>query len=138
MADKKKKDSDSKEKELENATELDIDEDEDLEDPEAEEGSKDSKKYDKNSKAGKSAKASVASGKRQVPAKKKGKSFGKRIVKYGRDLKGEFKKIIWPTIPQTVRSTLVTISMCIVVGIFIILIDAGLGKVIDLLTGLKG
>jgi len=121
MADKNKKDEDLE----------DLDEDLDVTEDEAEDSGKDAKKYDKDAKPGKTVKASK-------PAKKKGRGIGQRMKKYGRDLKGEFKKIIWPTIPQTARSTLVTISMCIVVGIFIIAVDAGLGQVIGLLTGLKG
>ena len=45
----------------------------------------------KTAKSDKDAKADAA--------KKKGPGLGKRIAKYFRDVKGEFKKIIWPTLP---------------------------------------
>ena len=49
----------------------------------------------KTAKSDKDAKADAA--------KKKGPGLGKRIAKYFRDVKGAFKKIIWPTLPTVVR-----------------------------------
>ena len=59
---------------------------------------------------------------------------GARIAKYFRDLKGEFKKVVWPTIPATVRNTLVTLAMCVVLGVLICAIDIGLSALVDLLV----
>ena len=68
--------------------------------------------------------------------KKKGRGLGKRIAKYFRDLKGEFKKIIWPTFPTVVRNTGVTLAMCAVMGLIIVVIDFGLSNLIKLLVSL--
>ena len=46
---------------------------------------------------------SAKDGKDAKPAKKKGRGLGKRIAKYFRDLRGEFKKIIWPTFPSAAQ-----------------------------------
>ncbi len=86
----------------------------------------DEKPEDKTQKSEKDAKA----------GKKKGRGLGKRIAKYFRDLKGEFKKIIWPTFPTVVRNTGVTLAMCAVMGLIIVVIDFGLSNLIKLLVSL--
>ena len=68
--------------------------------------------------------------------KKKGPGLGKRMVKFFRDTKGEFKKIIWPTFPAVVRNTGVTLAMCIILGVLIALVDSGLGALVDLMLKL--
>ena len=80
----------------------------------------------KTAKSDKDAKADTA--------KKKGPGLGKRIAKYFRDVKGEFKKIIWPTLPTVVRNTGVTLAMCAVLGLVICVIDFGLGALVNLLV----
>ena len=79
---------------------------------------------------------SAKDGKDAKPAKKKGRGLGKRIAKYFRDLRGEFKKIIWPTFPTVLRNTGVTLAMCAIMGLVICFIDFGLGKLIQLLVSL--
>ena len=71
-------------------------------------------------------------------AKKAGTQDAKaeKSVKFLRDLKGEFKKITWPTFPAVVRNTGVTLVLCIILGLIICLIDLGLGALIDLLLSL--
>ncbi len=54
--------------------------------------------------------------------------------KFLRDLKGEFRKITWPTVAATTRNTAVTLVMCAIMGVIICLIDLGLGALIDLLV----
>ncbi len=81
---------------------------------------------DKTGKADKGAK----------PAKKKGPGLWKRMAKYFRDVKGEFKKIIWPTLPAVVRNTGVTLAVCIILGAVICLIDFGLDFLIMQLMSL--
>ena len=80
----------------------------------------------KTAKSDKDAKADTA--------KKKGPGLGKRIAKYFRDVKGEFKKIIWPTLPTVVRNTGETLAMCSVLGLVICVIDFGLGALVNLLV----
>ncbi len=71
-------------------------------------------------------------------AKKTGEQDAKtdKSMKFFRDLKGEFKKITWPTFPAVVRNTGVTLVLCIILGLIICLIDLGLGALIDLLLSL--
>ena len=71
-------------------------------------------------------------------AKKTGEQDAKadKSVKFLRDLKGEFKKITWPTFSAVVRNTGVTLVLCIILGLIICLIDLGLGALIDLLLAL--
>ncbi len=70
------------------------------------------------------------------PAKEKKPGFGKKVGKYFRDSKGEFKKIIWPTLPSVVRNTGVTLAMCAVLGVLICVFDLGLSSLIKLLVSL--
>ncbi len=60
----------------------------------------------------------------------------RRIGKYFRDTKGEFKKIVWPTFPSVVRNTLVTLAVCAVLGVLICVIDLGLSALVDLALSL--
>lgn len=71
-------------------------------------------------------------------AAKSGKTDAKteKSMKFLRDLKGEFKKITWPTFPSVVRNTGVTLALCAVFGLIICLIDLGLGQLIKLLLTL--
>ncbi len=74
----------------------------------------------------------------RVRAKKNGEMDAKtdKSVKFLRDLKGEFKKVTWPTFPAVVRNTGVTLVLCIIFGLIICLIDLGLGALIDLVLSL--
>ena len=62
---------------------------------------------------------------------KKPSAFGK----FFRDLKGEFKKIVWPSKKQIINNTVVVIAAILVVGTFIWLVDLGLGALIQLFLG---
>ncbi len=67
-------------------------------------------------------------------ASKKGPGLGKRVGKFFRDTKGEFKKVIWPTFPAVVRNTGVTLAVCILLGLIICAVDIGLSALIDLMV----
>ncbi len=54
--------------------------------------------------------------------------------KFFRDLKGEFRKITWPTMAATSRNTAVTLAMCAIMGVVICLFDLGLSALINLLV----
>ena len=75
-------------------------------------------------------------GKDPKSAKKKGPGLGKRMAKYFRDTKGEFKKIVWPTFPTVMRNTGVVLALCVVLGVIICLVDFGLGALVDLMLSL--
>ncbi len=61
------------------------------------------------------------------PAKAKKPSIFARIKNWFRELKGEIKKIVWPTRQQTMNNTMVVLACCLVLGVFIWIIDAGFG-----------
>lgn len=65
---------------------------------------------------------------------KKGPGLGKRVGKFFRDTKGEFKKVIWPTFPAVVRNTGVTLAMCVLLGLIICAVDIGLSALINLMV----
>ncbi len=48
----------------------------------------------------------------------------KGIVKYFKDAKAEFKKVVWPTPKSTTNNTIVVIVVCLVSGLFIFGIDS--------------
>lgn len=58
-----------------------------------------------------------------------------KIVKFLRDYKGELKKIVWPNFRTVIKNTIIVLIMCALVGVFIFLIDFGLGALIDLIYG---
>ena len=57
----------------------------------------------------------------------------KKIGKFLRDYKGEIKKIVWPGPKAVVKNTLIVLGMCLVFGLFVWLIDWGLGSLIGLI-----
>ena len=48
----------------------------------------------------------------------------KGIVKYFKDAKAEFKKVVWPTPKATTNNTIVVIAVCLVAGLFIFGVDS--------------
>lgn len=86
----------------------------------------------------KAPKEEAKAAKPEKSAKKKGPGLGTRIGKYFRDLRGEFKKVIWPTFPTVARNTGVTLAMCAVVAVIISVIDLGLSALIKLVLSLGG
>ena len=55
--------------------------------------------------------------------KTKKPGFFARILKYFKDAKGEFKKIVWPTRQQLVKKTVVVLVVMLVLGLCIALLD---------------
>ena len=69
------------------------------------------------------------------PAKREKKQkagFLKKMTRYFRDLRSEFKKIVWPTKSQVINNTIVVLVMVVVLGIFV----AGLDSLLTLVVGL--
>jgi len=64
---------------------------------------------------------------KKKPAKKK-----KGFVKYFKDARAEFKKVVWPTPKETTHNTVVVLVMCIVAALFIF----GMDSLFGLLNGL--
>jgi len=63
------------------------------------------------------------------------KTILKRIVLFFRDYKSEVKKIVWPNIKDVLKNTGIVLIMCLLIGIFIWLLDFGLGKLLELILG---
>ena len=76
---------------------------------------------EKAAKADKAAKDDKGA-KNAKPAKKK-----KGIVKYFKDAKAEFKKVVWPTPKETTRNTMVVLVMCLVAALVIFGLDSLFG-----------
>lgn len=74
----------------------------------------------------------------EKPAKVKKPSLFARIKKWFRELKGEIKKIVWPTKEQTMNNTLVVLGCCAVLGVFIWILDAIFGIGFQTLVGFFG
>lgn len=63
----------------------------------------------------------------EKPAKAKKPSVFARMKKWGRELKSEIKKIVWPTRHQTTKNTAVVLVTIAIVGVFIWILDTIFG-----------
>ena len=88
-----------------------------------------SKKAEKDSKGAKGAKSDKADKKDKKAAK--GKKKGP--IKYLKDAKSEFKKVVWPTPKETTRNTIVVIVVCLLAGLFVFGLDSLFGLLNNLL-----
>ncbi len=59
----------------------------------------------------------------------------KRIVRFFRDYKSEVKKIVWPSVKDVAKNTLIVLIICLIIGAFIWVVDFGLAKLIALVLG---
>ena len=72
--------------------------------------------------------AEKAAAKTKTPEKKN--DFFKRMTRFFKDLKGEFKKIVWPSKKQVVNNTLVVLAVVIVLGVFVAALDTVLSLIV--------
>ena len=82
-------------------------------------------------------KESVSSDKKAKAPKKKDKKPN-RVLRWLKDLKGELKKVTWPTMKDVVKNVGIVIACVIFVGIFIWVFDYLARAVIDALLKLFG
>lgn len=69
-----------------------------------------------------------------VNSSKSGKyTIPKRLVRFIKDYKSEVKKIVWPTGKTVFKNTLIVLTICLILGAFIWLVDFGLGKLLELI-----
>ncbi len=73
--------------------------------------------------------------KAKTPAKKKDKKPN-RLLRWLKDLKGELKKVTWPSGKDTMRNVLIVIVCVLVVGAFIWVFDFIARQVVDALLNL--
>ncbi len=62
--------------------------------------------------------------KKEVAKKEKKDGLGKKISKFFREYRSELKKISWPTFPEVVKNSLVTVVVVLIVGAFIWIVDS--------------
>ena len=98
---------------------------------------------DNEKKVAETAQASVAEKKTDAPAPKAEKKpkkdkvkFTDRVKKFWRDYKSEFKKIVWPGIRDVAKNTLIVLILSALVGVFIWLLDWGLGLLMQLISSI--
>ena len=103
--------------------------------PESEEAKdklkKDDEKSKKTDKAEKGAKTDKADKKDKDKKAAKGKKKGP--IKYLKDARSEFKKVVWPTPKETTRNTIVVIVVCLLAGLFVFGLDSLFGLLNNLL-----
>ena len=66
----------------------------------------------------------------KTPAKsseKKQKKQPNKVAKYFKDLKSEFKKVVWPTKKQVINNTMVVLVTILLIGLFVGGIDVFMG-----------
>ena len=102
--------------------------------PESEEAkdklSKDNEKSKKTEKVVKAEKADKKDKDKKAAKVKKAK---KGPIKYLKDAKSEFKKVVWPTPKETTRNTIVVVVVCLLAGLFVFGLDSLFGLLNNLL-----
>lgn len=87
---------------------------------------------EKNSPEDSSDKAKKSKDDKSAKDKKKAGKKKKGFVKYFKDARSEFKKVVWPTPKETTHNTVVVLVMCALAAVLIFGIDSLFG----LLNGL--
>ncbi len=59
------------------------------------------------------------------------------VIGFLRDYKGELKRIVWPDLHFTLKNTGVVLIMCLIVGVFIWILDFGLSQLLNLILGIQ-
>ena len=72
------------------------------------------------------------------PAPKKADKKKGGIGQWFHDMKGEMKKIVWPTKETTIKNTGIVIGMCAVVGVFLCAFDVIAGTIVSTLFTVFG
>lgn len=63
--------------------------------------------------------------------KKQKPNIGKRLLNFFANLKAELKRVIWPDRKKLIHSTVTVLAICIMAGIFLFLVDTGLGAILE-------
>lgn len=64
--------------------------------------------------------------------------LGQSIVGFGREARGEVRKVVWPTRQETIQTTMMVIVAVIILGIFLWFVDMMLVSAVQYLTGQGG
>lgn len=87
----------------------------------------------KNIKESKTTKQSEDKTKKQSKAKDSKKKQPNKVAKYFKDLRSEFKKVVWPSKKKVINNTSVVLGSIVIMGIFVGLLDTGLFKLLQLI-----
>lgn len=61
------------------------------------------------------------------------KTIIQKVVGFLKDYKSEIKKIVWPNLKSVVSNTIIVLIICLIVGLFVWLVDKGLGELLSLI-----
>ena len=78
------------------------------------------------------------SSEKKAKAPKKQEKKPNRVLRWLKDLKGELKKVTWPSLKDVVKNVGIVILCVLIVGVFIWVFDFLARAVIDALLGLFG
>ncbi|MBQ0083905.1 MAG: preprotein translocase subunit SecE [Clostridiales bacterium] len=56
-----------------------------------------------------------------------------KVVRFLKDYKSESKKIVWPSLKDVVKNTIIVLIMCAILGVVIWALDYGLSALLNLL-----
>ena len=63
---------------------------------------------------------------------------GQEALAFARESRLEIRKVVWPTRPETVQTTLVVFAFTAVTGVMLLLLDGVLVWLVSFFTGVKG
>jgi preprotein translocase subunit SecE len=63
---------------------------------------------------------------------------GRRLWQFSGDVRGEVRRVVWPTRQETLQTTLIVIVMVLILGVILWLFDMVLMSVLRFLTGQGG
>ncbi len=81
----------------------------------------------------KSAKKAKTDDKKSSKKADKSKKAKKGPIKFFKDAKAEFKKVVWPGPKETTRNTIVVVVVCLIAGLLVFGVDSLFGLLNNLL-----
>lgn len=70
------------------------------------------------------------------PAKAEKPNIFARLTQYFRDVRGEMKRVVWPTRPEVINSSIVVIVTLLFFTFLILLLDSVVFKLLETIRGL--
>lgn len=83
--------------------------------------------------AGKTAKKAKTDDKKNSKKSDKNKKGKKGFIKFFKDARAEFKKVVWPGPKETTRNTIVVVVVCLLAGLLVFGVDSLFGLLNNLL-----
>ena len=63
---------------------------------------------------------------------------GQDALNFARESRLEIRKVVWPTRPETVQTTVVVFVFTAITGVLLLLLDGALVWLVSLFTGVRG